>query len=427
MPHKRGLALVLGLALCALLAACGGSGYREPGATEPPASPSEQSSPGASPAPMPAVVTEMLANVSAGRALSAPGYLATEVISREELPALLESTMTDDDRRWFAETTTLYRLLGYLGPDEDYETLYMQFAAEAVIGFYVSTTDRLYVVTEDGRGFDNLSDNERETLAHELMHALQDYHFDLEAAFKALADNRDQNLAYTAVVEGDATVHEVLADGRRGMLLGPGYAALADVSLAQEIPAAIERELRFPYTTGADWVASLKATGGTAAIDELLREPPLTTAVVLHPERGPRWQPDAVTLPDISPALGSDWSRESGGTFGEFHWMNLLQTRLRGLEASESAAEWTGDSYAVYVGNAGSAVAFSVRSGDGLVNSVSDWLSANGDASTNAGVLQAAFQDGRAARLSEVPGGFVLVIGSSDEVAAKVFNILEGG
>ena len=43
------------------------------------------------------------------------------------------------------------------------------------------------------------------TLGHELTHALQDQHFDIEAGQKKYKGDTDRELAYKAIVEGDAT------------------------------------------------------------------------------------------------------------------------------------------------------------------------------------------------------------------------------
>ena len=43
-------------------------------------------------------------------------------------------------------------------------------------------------------------------LAHEFTHALQDQHYDIQAGYEARKGNNDRQLAYQALVEGDATV-----------------------------------------------------------------------------------------------------------------------------------------------------------------------------------------------------------------------------
>ncbi|MCA9565414.1 MAG: hypothetical protein KC561_18075, partial [Myxococcales bacterium] len=247
----------------------------------------------APPEPLPAAVQDVLNTVAAARNLAAPPALRAKVVTQNEVAGILREALTEEDRRWFAQTTTLYRLLGYLDADETYLEIYEGFASGAVIGLYDPVVDTLYVVTRGGRGFDELSPGELETLAHELVHALQDYHFPLDVTAKATQDDLDQNLAWLAAVEGDAVAHEGAAT-RRGLLPAGRLYALGDFlrPSALATPAPIERELRFPYTTGANWIAGVKAEGGTTAIDALIADPPASTAVVLHPERGAGWEPE---------------------------------------------------------------------------------------------------------------------------------------
>jgi hypothetical protein len=378
---------------------------------------------------MPEVVAEMLRNVASARNLASPEHLVAKVISREELPALLEAILTDAERRLYQETTTLYRLLGYLAPGADYKTTLDQFLFAAVIGFYDPIAEDLYVVTGDGRGFDDLSEGERATLAHEVVHALQDYHFDLDVTFEAIAGERDRSLAFTAVVEGDATVHEDLAHPRQGSIIPVGggrLVALADLSRAQSIPAPIERELRFPYTTGAQWIAGIRAAGGTTAIDNLLREPPSSTSVVLHPDRGVDWKPEQLTLPRLDSAMGEDVTWESGGTLGEFHWQNLLRVQLPGLQSAQAAAGWLGDRYDVYVDGEQAVAVFSVRDDGGLAAALLEWLDQAGDTSVEGNLTSASDADGRAFRLLRGPDGFLFVIGSSAGMADGALDALRG-
>jgi hypothetical protein len=202
--------------------------------------------------------------------------------------------------------------------------------------------------------------------------------------------------------------------------------ALADFSRAQSIPAPIERELRFPYTTGAEWIAGIKATGGTTAIDELLREPPSSTAVILHPDRGVDWQPEQLTLPRLDSAMGQDVTRESGGTLGEFHWQNLLRIQLPGLPSAQAAAGWLGDRYDVYIDGEDSVAVFSVRDGGGLAEALQEWLEQAGDSSVEGNLTSALDPNGRAFRLLLGPDGFLFVIGSDARMADRALDALRG-
>ncbi|MCB9485007.1 MAG: hypothetical protein H6676_02810 [Thermoflexaceae bacterium] len=438
---KRTWMLGLATAMAVLLGgACGGGGSATvPGATAAgtTAASATASTPAATatqtaelpPEPLPQAVQDALDTVAKARNLEAPPALRAKIVTQEQVAGILHDALTADDLRWFEQTTTLYRLLGYLGPDESYLDIYEGFASGAVIGLYDPVANTLYVVTRGGRGFDELSPGEIETLAHELVHALQDYHFPLDVTAKEVQDDLDRNLAWLAAVEGDAVTHEGAAM-RRGALPAGRMYVLGDLTRAVALatPAAIERELRFPYTTGANWIAGLKAAGGTAAIDDVVADPPATTAVVLHPERGVRWQPERPAAIDLTATLGAGWNHESGGSFGEFHWGNFLQTRLPGLDATEAATAWRGDRYDVYARAGGSAVVFLVNADPGLLAGLRAMLTQQTESSAETdGALRAKMRDGRQFILTPSGEGFSLVAGSSTSIADEVAAALSRG
>ena len=316
-------------------------------------------------APLPAAVAGALRDAATVRELPAPPSLSVKVIPRSELPALLDRLITAHDRDLLAKTTTLYRLLGHFSDQQDYLSLYLSFGATGILGLYSPADDELWVVSDSGAaGLEKLSRSERETLAHELIHAIQDYHFSLDATYSEVEDDLDRSLAFTAVIEGDAVTHEERYSERFLAVPFAGRAFLLGTPLAQAgtIPPSFIRELLFPYTTGASWVKALRERGGVQAIDAYLKSPPSSTAVVLHPDLETEgFQPAVATLPDLATSLGTGWSRESGGTMGEFQWRNYLQLALSSSTASAAAAGWTGDHYDVYTGGGASAAAFEIR------------------------------------------------------------------
>ena len=327
------------LTLTAALAGCGDDDTPSPAAQLP-----------VTPTALAPAAAAMLDEAARVRGLAPPADLQAALITRAQLPAVLETTLTEADRAWFARTTTLYRMLGYLAPDEQYLDLYLGFARDAVIGLYDPARQTIWLVSDRPEaGFDGLGNDEQAAFRHELIHALQDAHFGLERGSERAQADYDANLAWTALVEGDATLHAGLG-GLRGAAPGGTVLLLASAQAAPGgLSAPIERALRFPYEAGAEWVRSIAARGGTAAIDALFREPSASTALILHPDGATQGRrPQTVTLPDLTRALGGGWKRESGGALGEFEWMNFLQQRLKGLEAATAAAGWDGDHYDIY-------------------------------------------------------------------------------
>ena len=425
--NARRVGLALGLALAVVLASCGGDGNQ-------PAPPTKAAPETVLSGPLPPSLVQVAKDVAQLRGLPAPDGLQMGFVPRANVPALLDRLLSDDDRAKFAQTTTLYRLLGHFRPDEDYLSIYRQLGAESAAGLYSPPDKTLWIVQQGDAPPDlnSLSREAKSTLAHELVHATQDAAFDLEA----LSGNGDLDatLALTCLIEGDAVAHQGLYAAKYLASTGSGAGADLLAGFVSDIPPSLNREFFFPYTTCADWVQSARESGGTAAINALFRNPPKSTALVLHPERGLNWRPSAVSLPDLAHALGSGWKRESGGTLGEFQLRNYLQLRLPGLRSSIVAAGWAGDRYDVYSQGQESVAVFRVAFDDetkaaGFRAAQDDLLSAAGAKATlTGGVSVASRADGNTtARLSGSGREVIFAIGSNADVSRRALIIVGGG
>jgi len=388
-------------------------------------------------APLTPELRQMLNEIAVVRGLDPPPSLEAGTVSRLDVPDLLEHQLTPTDRAWFATTTTLYRLLGHLGPGQDLLSAWKDFAAGSVVGLYSPVQDRLWVVQrEPAVNLDAMSPSERSTLAHELIHAVQDYHFALDQLAERTALDLDWGLAASAVIEGDAVTHQGLWDGQRVTVAGGARLFFAPGPLANGITPSLEREFRFPYTTGAEWVNILRSEEGTAAIDRYLAGEHISTAHILHPDlRRSGWRPETVALPDITAALGSGWQRESGGTMGEFHLANYLQLRLTALPAYTAAAGWRGDHYDAYVRGDESVAVFRVRfAGE---TDAGEFAAAQRELLTGGGAAVATTAAGVAGELPDgrttiqlpqsSPSEVIFVIGSSRDAAEHAAEALVRG
>ncbi len=373
------------LLLVLTLVACGGEGAAPsspptptpaPAATpSPTAAPTaaEPSTPGSSPAstatrgeapPLPESVRELLDEVAEVRGLEAPPTLRALTIARRDLFDTYVALVTEEERRQLDETTEVYRLLGHLDEDESLWDIQVSFL-DLVLGFYAPREKTLWVVTdEEGVELDELTPSQRETLVHEILHALQDYHFDLDATFETFGQNLDAELAFTAVVEGDAVVHTERHALRALAMPAGGLFFVAAANQRPNIPAAILRELYFPYRTGATWARGVVLSDGTEGLDAFLTEPPPATTLILHPElMSAGWEPDPPAnagLPhgQLEAALGSGWRARFSGSLGEFHLLNYLVGDAPSLPnwlhrsthrpAIDAAAGWAGDRYTLF-------------------------------------------------------------------------------
>ncbi len=398
-----------------------------------PTTPSATSAPGA----LPPELQEVMDRVAEIRGLAAVPALHAEIVSREALPALLDSLITDEDRDVAAHVTTLYRLLGHFRPDQDYLSIYQSFGADSVLGLYSPLDDTLWVVSDSGTAaFDDLTDAEESTLAHEMVHAIQDYHFALDETYYEVAEDPDRNMAWTVVVEGDASYHQqkytdkyLFAAPAGGRLFSFGV-----VPQVTDIPPSFIREMLFPYTTGEAWIGDVLQARGQAYLDDMLANPPLGTVCVLHLQRClDGFEPVEAPLPDLSQGLGDGWSQEWTSTLGEFHLGNFLNLEMPLADASGATDGWSGDSFATYTNGAQSVAVFhvefnSLAEADEFRAALANFTAAAGGQPGTATSYTTTTDDGRQFAVAAGAGtGVIFAISSVAGPAARALDVLGTG
>jgi hypothetical protein len=195
-------------------------------------------------------------------------------------------------------------------------------------------------------GAQNPSPVERVTLAHELTHALDDQHFNLNRL--NVLENGCQDESYEAAlgaVEGDATYFMLLYAQRfltlgEQLQLGSGPAP----SLAGIPPFVVQLET-WPYTAGLAFIEAMARKGGTQAIDHAMTNWPVSTEQVIHPERYPNDVPTPVNVRDLGPKLGPGWTDLDVMDVGEAFLSILLGLRLPQSSSEADAAGWDGGIY----------------------------------------------------------------------------------
>jgi hypothetical protein len=314
------------------------------------------------------------------------------LMTREELKKhmakLIDEDYTDDELRETDRTLKAFRLVP---ADLDLKATMTSLLTEEVGGFYNPKDKAMVLIREGGdepkekkkRGlFSRLfgeeetfdKDGTKITLAHEMTHALQDQHFNLQALDKAVAHDEDMALALTSLVEGEATL-VMMAE----MMRGEGKAedaleyppAAMDAAFGvlrmmmpfatgrtfQQSPMILRESLIFPYHKGTVFVLHLTNHSQWKLIDAAFRSPPVSTEQILHPEKfydkDKLDEPVTIELPDLSAAVGKSWRRVSANVMGEFQLTILLADAPKGSmrKAQVAAAGWDGDRYAVFEGD----------------------------------------------------------------------------
>ncbi|HLV01842.1 MAG TPA: hypothetical protein VKZ59_11285, partial [Acidobacteriota bacterium] len=203
------------------------------------------------------------------------------------------------------------------------------------------------------------AEEQEEVIAHELTHALQDQHFDLEAILNADV-NSDQALAHSSVIEGDGILTMLaylLTPHGRTIADLPDLAELAESTASfsgpefeklAEAPLFLREVLLFPYSYGGRFVQTVVRRSDWRGLNDVYSDLPRSSEQILHPEKylADRDDPVVVQILDFSDYLGRGWSSISDDTLGEVGISILLREKGADIELARDAAEgWGGDSY----------------------------------------------------------------------------------
>jgi len=342
---------------CAALGACGAS--PKPEASAPAAASSAESAPASDAPRADREVAEALELVSRVRGLSVKAKVPGIRMNREELHREVERTLKDESPdELIAGNTELLYALDVVHADFDLKAALARMYGAQLAGFYDPDKDRMVLASD-------LSEEEQAlTLYHELVHALQDQHYELSGKLDWKPENSDALSALMALAEGDATL-AMMDVARAASGLGPADfppdLLQIDALLMQaspklaDVPGFLVRAMVSPYADGLRFVRDVKARGGWAAVDEVWRSPPQSTEQILHVEKFfAREPPVLVPRPAIPPGFAAPSFRDEMGEQG----LKLLFEEWAPAAAAAAAADgWGGDRLAI-AANADGAVVF---------------------------------------------------------------------
>ncbi len=212
---------------------------------------------------------------------------------------------------------------------------------DGLVGRFDSKTKRVFV-----RGKE-LTPYVKAVIVHELTHAWQDQYLNLGRFAGPRHNGGEEALGIEALVEGDARRVEdawletqppadyaaVIAERER-RLGGPDVPA--PVAAANALDA-------FPYVYGANFVRSLHARGGNAAVDKAFERPPVSSEQVMWIDQYDRREaPAEVGYP---PAAGAEVDR---GTFGAYGLAMVVARGKPEAPTMSAVAGWEGDSYVTW-------------------------------------------------------------------------------
>jgi hypothetical protein len=282
-------------------------------------------------------------------------------LSRDQLrdwAELYDASLTDDERKEIETSNTAFRLLHFIGPDDDLLELSKTTLSEGYAGFYQLDEDTLILIEHDG----TIDPDDEVTLAHEYVHSFQDGHFDFRRLDRLIAKERDDSrseydVTIDCLIEGDASLadtiytYEVLGDGAFDQGEPPASEPEDEENPFEDYPPALLRYGGFNYSECPMFVAALYGpTLSWVPVNRAYDNPPWTTEQILHPEKYlDREGATGMSPIDLRDKLGDRWERqEGGGIFGEFDLYNYLLTITNDEPAARSAAAGWGVGW-VYV------------------------------------------------------------------------------
>jgi hypothetical protein len=279
------------------------------------------------------------------------------VVDYEELARRVRETIEEEVDGIDADEA-LYALLGLIPADSDLLALYTDLYGEQVAGFYDGDEGELVIPSES-----SLTPLQRATLIHELTHALTDQHFDMSDNYEALVDEErfDEASAYLSVIEGDATLTEILyiqdlPVAEQQALISESLEA--DSTAFDAAPRFIRDSLIFPYQEGFAFTQRLFQLGGFFEIEKAYSKPPLSTEQIIEPRDFGRDLPIEVAAPTQT-LDGYELVYDS--VWGELGFDTMFD-QILGDDASRTASDgWGGDRYSYFYDGTEAALVLNYR------------------------------------------------------------------
>jgi hypothetical protein len=270
-----------------------------------------------------------------------------------------------------------YVALGLIPAELDLRALLLDLYTEQVVGYYDPDAKKLFVVEGADR------DQVQPVLVHELVHALQDQHTNLDSLISRERGNDHQSAAQAAI-EGHATMvmFAFLAEAQAGGPVDPRV--LPDIGeqvrpsieqqnsqfpVFQKAPRILKETMLFPYASGAAfvqklWIRPLQSGFGDPYPAPLGDRMPQSTEQVLHPESRYMVQRDSPT--ELRFASGTSVRDNSLGELEVSVWL----TEHLGADGARWSQGWDGDRYRLIESNGSSVLVwYSVWDSEGAADS----------------------------------------------------------
>ncbi len=245
------------------------------------------------------------------------------------------------------------KMLGLVPQDFDLRKSTIDLLTEQAAAFYDYDEKKLFLLE------DASFEEETTTLAHELAHALADQHFNLDKFMDETSASDDEDLAHTAVVEGQASwlmiAYDLKQQGQPPVptphalesVVDSGADPMTEFPVLRKSPLYIRESLLFPYTQGTLFFDAVYRKLGKEAFSVVFEDAPVDSAQIIHPERYFAHQKAAQPeLPKL--ALKEPAEELTDGSVGEFDHQILLEQYVSDAEGKALAQHLRGGEFRIY-------------------------------------------------------------------------------
>jgi len=300
-----------------------------------------------------AMVDSIMPRLTVVAGLEQRGPVKVRTQGKDSLRVYLERRMASElPAEELEAIRQVYVALGLLPGDLDLQRMLMDLYTEQVVGYYDPEQKTLFVV-ENAK-----TEEVYPVLVHELVHAIQDQHVNLDSL---ISDDRgnDRQTAAQAAIEGHATLvmFSLLAEQASGSPVDPRSLPDIGVQIRQGMeadnsqlpvfrsaPQILKETLLFPYAAGASfvhklWLRPLTTGFGTPYPAPLADDLPHSTEQVLHPDSRFLVEKDEPTELSLE---GDTTAVVYENTLGELETRIFLEHHLGDGSA---ASGWDGDRF----------------------------------------------------------------------------------
>jgi len=289
------------------------------------------------------------------------------LITREEVEKyILEKFHDDKDAKRMQREEIVLKKFGLLDRDFQLQPFLVSLLKEQIAGYYDNKTKTVNLL-------DWVSPEEQKpVIAHELTHALQDQHTDLErwepdeadtVSKDVTEDNRrldvdERDTARDAVLEGQAMavyLDYTLKPVGKSLLTSPDVMrtpkddldASGSSPVMARAPLLLQQSLLFPYRDGLGFEQRLlKDKGAKYAFAGVLDRPPSTSYEIMNPRA---YERSAIVpllrMPDVHTLLDAEYQPYDVGVMGELD-VRILTELFGGPDAAAMfTPQWRGGIY----------------------------------------------------------------------------------